>query len=101
MSVIAYNHYWRFEDDPSINDIVRAIEGYSNAKAYTYVICGRPGPTGKTGLCTYLTVHGFNAVEISEGLYSLVDYIHLDKNHVRVDHIGKCVLIVLNRIKEK
>ena len=61
----------------------------------TYIICGKPGPTGKTWLCTELQKAGHNAVEISEGLFNFVDY-RDDLNHMLNDGFG-VVIIILNK----
>lgn len=70
-------------------------DGFVSAKDYTYIICGRSGPTGKTWLCHGLKHHGFNAVELSEDLIGLVDYLD-NKNHFIIKALDKTVLIVLN-----
>lgn len=64
-------------------------------KTKTYVVLGRPGPTGKTWLCLGLKHYGYNVVEISEHIYDLVDY-YGSMNHYR-DH-DDVVVVVLNRL---
>lgn len=64
---------------------------------YTYIIMGQHGPTGKTWLCNALKAEGFNAIEITELIYDLVDYCD-NKNHFRRDIINKRVVIVLNKL---
>ena len=63
---------------------------------YTYVILGKPGPTGKTWLWTKLIDNDFRAVELTPGIYNLVEYTD-DDNHCIVDDLHSTVIIVLNR----
>lgn len=65
-------------------------------KDYTYIISGRPGPTGKTWLSYKLESNEYKVVEISEKMYNLVHYEDAD-NHCLVDDFRKAVIIVLNR----
>ena len=67
-----------------------------DGKQYTYVIFGERGPTGKTWLCNELKNHGFNAIEITENMFFLVEYCDND-NHIIVDDLNKQMIIVLNR----
>jgi hypothetical protein len=83
----------------SVNDIIHHIinhdiNGYY--KTFNYIILGRSGPTGKTTLCKYLNDNGFNATEISESIYHLLDY-RDDKNHFIEDIMHKQIIIILNR----
>lgn len=66
------------------------------AKEMTYIILGKPGPTGKTWLTQALRDRGYKAIEISEEVYDMVDY-HDDKNHFIEDPYGRHVTIILNR----
>lgn len=78
------------------NRILRTIlETPRYSDGYTFVVLGRPGPTGKTWLCTGLREYGFKAVEISEDLGCLVDY-RDNKNYIIENHIDRTVVIVLN-----
>lgn len=61
----------------------------------TYVIMGRSGPTGKTWLCNELNAKGFNAVEIAENSFDLIDY-NDNRNHYRV--YENHAVVVLNQI---
>lgn len=61
----------------------------------TYVIMGRSGPTGKTWLCNELNTKGFNAVELAENTFDLVEY-NDNRNHYRV--YENHAVIVLNQI---
>lgn len=87
--------------------MLHSIENFKASKAleyikkefgtdYTCVILGRSGPTGKTRLRNHLIEEGYNAVELSEDIISLVDY-RDDKNHFIVNRMQKMVIIVLNR----
>ena len=67
----------------------------------TYIICGKPGPTGKTWICRALKNRGFKAIELSEYLFRFADF-RDDKNHMcdcgysHADDSG-VILIVLNK----
>lgn len=64
---------------------------------YTFIIMGKPGPTGKTRLCDNLNKAGFKAFEVSEYLTGMVEYLD-NENHYLVDETHKTVTIILNRI---
>lgn len=70
--------------------------GFDNAKIYTYIICGKNGPTGKTWLRRLLIDFGYNAFEISESTCGLIQYCD-DENHLIVNNIEKTVIIILNK----
>lgn len=67
----------------------------------TYIVCGKPGPTGKTWLWNELRKAGHDAIELSEGLGRFVDY-RDNENHMcdcglsAVNSFG-LVIIVLNK----
>ncbi len=63
---------------------------------YTYIVLGKPGPTGKTWLVDRLRSRGLTAMEIIPELNLLVEY-RDDRNHVFLDHENHQVLIVLNQ----
>lgn len=67
-----------------------------DANGYTYIICGRSGPTGKTWLKKALKDFGYNVIELSEDLINLVEY-NDDKNHFIVNGMENSVLIILNK----
>lgn len=70
-------------------------------QSWLYIIFGRPGPTGKTSLRNELRDSGFNAVEISENVFDIVDY-RDERNHFITDYGAKRAIIVLNRyLKEE
>lgn len=78
----------------------REVMGYAEAKAKmgrnpTYIICGKPGPTGKTWLWNALRQAGHNAIEISDAIGPFVDYL-TEKNHMHETPFGD-VVIVLNK----
>lgn len=88
-------------DEPrnfSPNGILRHITNSRklNDDKYTFIITGKVGPTGKSSLKRELLARGYNAIEITGSLYSLIEY-QDDNNHVIVDECEKTVLIVLNR----
>lgn len=64
---------------------------------WTYIIMGRPGPTGKTYTWDLLRKNGYNAIEISEDIFNLVEY-RDDKNHFLVNDNAKRAIIVRNKI---
>lgn len=64
---------------------------------WTYIITGKTGPTGKTYTWGLLRRHGYNATEISEDIFSLVEYKD-DKNHFLVNDMGRYAIIVRNKI---
>lgn len=75
---------------------------FGGPQSYTYIILGRPGPTGKTTLCNMLKSKGYNAFEISESLTGDIDYMRNGNNYC-IDHSNHTVVITLNAkiIKEK
>lgn len=60
-----------------------------------YIICGKPGPTGKTWLWNALRQAGHNAVEITDAIGPFVDY-RDNENHIHDGGFGQ-VVIVLNK----
>ena len=86
------------EEELLPNRILHMIidDKFNTARDYTYIICGRSGPTGKTWLWNCLKEHGFNAIEISEDVIGLINY-RDDKNHFIVNSANKSVLIILNK----
>lgn len=81
-----------------LNHISNNIEYY---KDFTFIIMGRSGATGKTWLWNGLNNIGLKAVEISEEILPLVEYID-DENHYSCNTLNKIVLLVLNKpLKEK
>ena len=85
--------------NPSVNKILRHImyDKFGDAKERTYIIMGPSGPTGKTWLCNELNNHGFNAIEITDDIFQLVEYLHTEENYVRRDPCTKHTVIILNR----
>lgn len=78
------------------NKLIHQHDAIGKMGSYTYLILGRPGPTGKTWLTNALAHRGLAAMEITEGLLNVVDYGD-DINHVIIDHDAKYVLIILNK----
>jgi hypothetical protein len=56
---------------------------------------GRNGPTGKTRLCKELRYRGYNAFELTENIYDLVEFKD-GENYYRV--CGDHAIIVLNQL---
>lgn len=86
--------YNRRIDNPS--EVVRlAQQWHDMGEDRTFVICGKPGPTGKTWLWNELRKAGHNAIEISDGLGGLVDF-RDDNNYLR--DIGfRTAVVILNK----
>lgn len=74
-------------------------DNYENLKDFTFIILGKPGPTGKTWLCNKLKKHGLNAIELTETLLDYIDYTghQSSMNDYYEDHDNKYVVIILNR----
>ena len=79
------------------DDILKHILNFNSRRDGTYVILGKPGPTGKTYLCNKLVALGYNAIEISEGimLSDAVEYKD-DANHI-VELPFDYTVIILNQ----
>lgn len=92
MNIVTIEHH--NEPDNIFEHIVKGR--IKDAENYTYIILGKVGPTGKSRLCEELRNKGFNAFEITESIFNLVEY-NDDKNHLIVDPYRKHVVIVLNR----
>ena len=60
------NHITKLNDRITTGHIVQRILYSDPAHSRTYIILGRPGPTGKTWLQRKLTELGYTAIEISE-----------------------------------
>lgn len=63
---------------------------------YTFFIMGERGPTGKTWLCNRLKMHGFDAFELTESIFDLIDY-RDEENHVIMNDADRTIVIVLNK----
>lgn len=77
-------------------DILR-FAGSRGDRSWTYIVTGRPGPTGKTYTWDLLRRNGYHAIEISEDIFNLVEYKD-DKNHFLVNDAAKYAIIVRNDI---
>lgn len=82
--------------DRSANYIFNEINSSPFLKDYTFIITGKIGPTGKTWLTNKLRESGYTAIEITDQLYTLVDYTFPDRNAVHFDRINRTAVIVLN-----
>lgn len=82
--------------DRSASYIFDEIKSSPFLKDYTFIITGKIGPTGKTWLTKKLRESGYNAIEITDQLYTLVDYTFPDRNAVHFDRINRTAVIVLN-----
>lgn len=82
--------------DRSASYIFNEIKSSPFLKDYTFIITGKIGPTGKTWLTDKLRESGYNAIEITNQLYTLVDYTFPDRNAVHFDRINRTAVIVLN-----
>lgn len=80
----------------SAYDILHKIKTSPFLKDYTFIITGKVGPTGKTWLKNQLKESGYNAIEITDQIYTLVDYTFPDRNAVHFDRINRTSVIVLN-----
>ena len=75
--------------------ILESIKSYDENREYLCVIMGRVGPTGKTWLCNRLKEEGYNAVELTEDIYALVNYTD-NANHVAINSGSKTITVILN-----
>lgn len=76
-------------------DILRFAKTHAD-ESWTYIITGRPGPTGKTYLWSLLKRNGYHAIEISEDIFSLVEY--KDENdHVLINEAARYAIIIKNK----
>lgn len=80
-------------------DVLR-FAGSRGDRSWTYIITGRSGPTGKSHLCDLLKRNGYHAIEISEDIFSLVEYKD-EKNHVLINDAEKYAIIIFNKILPK
>lgn len=79
----------------SHTEILYDISHLENPEQYTYVIMGKPGPTGKSWLCKQLKDRGFKAVE--SDYLNLLYRTDINKNYYFVYPDVKTIVIVLNR----
>lgn len=81
----------------STDHIVQHILNTDPTQSRTYIILGRPGPTGKTWLQKKLTEFGYTAIEISEGiaLSNAIEYKD-DRSHI-IDLPSGTTVIILNQ----
>ena len=91
------NHITKSNDGIATDRILKHILHSDPTQIRTYIILGRPGPTGKTWVQKKLTDLGYIAIEISEGT-ALSDSIEYkdDRNHV-VDLPTGITVVILNQ----
>ena len=96
------NTITKLSKDISTDRILKRILQLDSGKVGTYVILGKPGPTGKTWLCKKLVDSGYNAIEISEGivLSNAIEYKDND-NHIVELPCGNTIIILNRRINPK
>ena len=89
------NHITKLNDCITTGHIVQAILYSDPNHSKTYIILGRPGPTGKTWLQRKLTELGYAAIEISEeiALSQAVEYTDY-RNHIIETPSGATVIIL-------
>lgn len=79
------------------NDLLQdMLKHLDNPGEYTYIIMGKPGPTGKTWLCNKLRQYGYNACEITESVCWIVDY-RDNGNYYLIKKPHRVVVIILNK----
>ena len=89
--------YIKNKRNMSHTEILDAILRDSCRKCKTYIILGKPGPTGKTWLWDRLrNIEGLNAIELSETILPYISYKD-DENHMITDIFDNTVLIILNK----
>lgn len=65
-------------------------------RSYRFFVMGKTGPTGKSWLTDRLREIGCDVVELSEDIYSFVDYKD-SENHYLIDPFKKITIIILNQ----
>ena len=89
------DHITKLNDSITTGHIVQTILYSDPDHSKTYIILGRPGPTGKTWLQRKLTELGYTAIEISEeiALSQAVEYTDY-RNHIIETPSGATVIIL-------
>ena len=87
----------KLDKEVTHDDVLKHILNFNSRRDGTYVILGKPGPTGKTYLYNKLVALGYNAIDISEGimLSNAVEYKD-DANHI-VELPFDYTVIILNQ----
>lgn len=88
------------EENLTVDDIRKMIINHQLCARYTYIVLGKPGPTGKSWLTAALKDAGLNAIEISEYVASYITYDDYS-NHIIEDVDKKIITIILNRPLEE
>ena len=93
------NHITKLNDRITPDHIVKRILHSDPDHSRTYIILGRPGPTGKTWTQRKLTELGYTAIEISEeiALSQAIEYEDYC-NHIIETPSGTTVIILNQRI---
>lgn len=87
----------KLSKDISTDRILKHILQFDSEKVRTYIILGKPGPTGKTWLQKKLEDLGYNAIEISEAM-ALSDAIeYKDNNNHIVELPSGTTVVILNK----
>lgn len=82
-------------ENPTPDQIFQHIRQSDPSRNYTYIILGRPGPTGKSTLAHKLNIECYVAYEITEELLRAAR-IDGKRNAFIVNDIMQYVIIVLN-----
>lgn len=91
------DHITKLNDSITTGHIVQTILYSDPDHSKTYIILGRPGPTGKTWLQKKLEDLGYNAIEISEAM-ALSDAIeYKDNNNHVVELPSGTTVVILNK----
>lgn len=88
------------EKNLTVHDIRNKIIDHRLCARYTYIILGKPGPTGKSWLTEVLKKEGLNAIEISEYVAGHITYDDCT-NHLIEDTDKNIITIILNRPLEE
>ena len=96
------NKHNRLLEDMCPEYIFQHLTGVAlgSPKDYTYIIAGKPGPTGKTWLCQRFILDGYKAVEITQSLMFTCNYLY-DHNEYHINPDNRTVVIILNRPLKK
>lgn len=91
-----------YKPSKDLKQFIKVIEDHVFSTDYTFIILGKSGPTGKTYLTNLIIKNGYKAIDISESLYGIVNYIPNDnKNHYHIDYLRQVFVVVLNNPLKK
>lgn len=88
------------EENLTVDDIRKIIINHRLCARYTYIVLGKPGPTGKSWVTAALKEAGLNAIEISEYVAGHITYDDCT-NHLIEDADKNIITIILNRPLEE